>query len=54
MVHIGNKHDLDYKIPSSIGINAFLIDRIGHMKEPHVVRDLYEFEERIQELEEAE
>lgn len=51
LVHIGNNADFDYKIPASIGINAFLIDRIGHKKEPHVVRDLYEFEEKIKELE---
>ncbi|MBI4017014.1 MAG: HAD hydrolase-like protein [Candidatus Aenigmarchaeota archaeon] len=51
LVHIGNNIDFDYKIPSSIGINAFLIDRIGHRKEPYVVRDLYEFEEKIRDLE---
>ena len=51
MVHLGSNLDLDYKAPHSMGINAFLIDRIGHHKEPFVVRDLYEFEERIRELE---
>ncbi|MBS3147445.1 HAD family hydrolase [Candidatus Woesearchaeota archaeon] len=51
LVHIGNNTDFDYKVPISIGINAFLIDRIGHYKEPYVVRDLYEFEEKIKELE---
>ena len=51
LVHIGNNVEFDYKLPISIGINAFLIDRIGHHKEPHVVRDLYEFEEKIKELE---
>jgi putative hydrolase of the HAD superfamily len=53
LVHIGNNPDFDYKIPSSIGVNAFLIDRIGHRKEPSVVRDLYEFEEKVKELEAA-
>lgn len=53
LVHLGNSFDFDYKIPASIGINAFLIDRTGHRKEPFVVRDLYEFEERIKELETA-
>lgn len=51
IVHLGNSLDFDYKAPSSKGINAFLIDRIGHGKEPFVVRDLYEFEERIKEME---
>jgi len=51
LVHIGNNSDFDYKIPNSIGINAFLIDRTGNRKEPHIVRDLYEFKEKIKELE---
>lgn len=52
MVHVGNDLTLDYKIPTSIGINAFLIDRIGHGKEQFIVRDLYRFEERLKEMEE--
>lgn len=51
IVHIGNNFDFDYKVPSSIGINAFLIDRTGFKKEPFVVRDLYEFQEKIRDLE---
>lgn len=51
LVPIGNNANFDYKVPTSIGINDFLIDRMGHKKEPCVVRDLYEFEEKIKELE---
>ncbi|MBI5066154.1 HAD family hydrolase [Candidatus Woesearchaeota archaeon] len=51
MVHVGNDLTIDYKIPTSIGINAFLIDRIGHSKEHFVVRDLYRFEEKLKEME---
>ncbi len=51
LVHIGNKYDEDYQIPSSIGVKAFLIDRSGRKKETYVMRDLYEFKSKIKELE---
>ncbi len=51
VVHIGNKHDLDYLVPTEIGMRAFLIDRVGDRKDVFVIRDLYELEEKLLEAE---
>ncbi|MBS3163844.1 HAD family hydrolase [Candidatus Woesearchaeota archaeon] len=49
--HLGDDAERDYAVPTAAGMHAFLIDRRGYRKEPHVVRDLYEFEEKLSELE---
>ena len=51
LVHIGSNFDLDYKVPSALGVNCFLISRSGRRKEPFTVIDLYEFEQQLKELE---
>ena len=51
LIHIGNKLKEDYQIPSSYGVHSFLIDRSGRHKEYYMIRDLFEFEEKIKELE---
>lgn len=51
MVHVGNDFELDYKLPSSLGIRSFFIDRVGRREEPFVVRDLLQFSSRVHDLE---
>jgi len=47
MIHIGDSFEYDYKIPSSLGIRSFLIDRVGTEKADYIVRDLFEFKDKI-------
>ncbi|MDD4877647.1 MAG: HAD family hydrolase [Candidatus Nanoarchaeia archaeon] len=50
MVHVGDDYEHDYAIPASVGIRSFLINRSGKLKEDYVVNNLYDFEERVREL----
>lgn len=47
LVHIGDSLEYDYNVPKSIGIRSYLIDRIGAEQENYIVRDLFEFKDRI-------
>ena len=47
IVHIGDSSEYDYNIPKKMGLKSYLIDRIGTEQHDDVVRDLFEFKERI-------
>lgn len=47
MIHIGDSPEYDFKVPTSAGIKSFVIDRIGTEKKDNVVRDMYEFRDKI-------
>ncbi|MEM7825216.1 MAG: HAD family hydrolase [Candidatus Aenigmatarchaeota archaeon] len=47
IVHIGDDYQFDYQVPMSMGIRCFLIDRKGSKKEYYIVRNLFEFEEKL-------
>lgn len=47
IVHIGDSLEYDYNVPQSIGIKSYLVDRIGTEQQDYVVRDLFEFKEKI-------
>jgi len=45
LIHVGDSHELDYRVPTSLGIKSFIIDRMGDEKKKYIVRDLFEFRE---------
>ena len=47
VMHIGDDYVADYEVPTSIGMNAFLLDRTG----TDGLRNLREFESKVGELE---
>ena len=47
---VGDNWNFDYVAPSKAGINAFYLDREGKMSGKHVVKNLREFEEKLNEL----
>ncbi len=47
MCHIGDHYDFDYAVPASLGIRAYLVDRSGKRNDGFTVRDLEEFETRL-------
>lgn len=50
IAHVGDNWNFDYVAPSKAGINAFYLDREGKMSGKHVVKNLREFEEKLNEL----
>ncbi|MDG6218815.1 MAG: HAD family hydrolase [Candidatus Thermoplasmatota archaeon] len=49
IIHVGDNHEFDYVTPIKAGLHAFYLDRSMSTKGEHVVSNLTEFEERIQE-----
>lgn len=47
MCHVGDHYDFDYAVPSSMGIRAYLVDRSGERNDGFTVKDLQEFETRL-------
>jgi len=45
IVHIGDNPGLDYIIPSSLGIKAYIIDRVGEHKGKDIIHSLTELKE---------
>ena len=50
IIHVGDNYEFDYIAPIKAGIKAFYLDRKGNMNGNHVVKDLREFEEKINSL----
>jgi len=50
VIHIGDHPRFDYEVPIQAGMKALLIDRKGTRSGPHVIRDLRELLERLQEM----
>jgi len=50
IIHLGDSVEYDYTVPTSAGIQSFIIDRVSIEKKENVVSDLYEFKERILSL----
>jgi len=53
LVHIGDSISADYETPKTIRIKSFHLDRSGKEHSEHSCRTLYEFAERVKELEKA-
>lgn len=47
MVHVGDHPEFDYKIPCSVGIRAYLLDRSRLRTGKHVIHDLKELEKKL-------
>jgi HAD superfamily hydrolase (TIGR01549 family) len=47
LTHIGDSQEYDYNVPKSLGIRSYLIDRVGTEQQSDVVRDLFEFKDKI-------
>ncbi len=47
IIHIGDHYEFDYLVPTSIGIQAFFLDRTGREKGEHVLHSLEELERKI-------
>jgi HAD superfamily hydrolase (TIGR01549 family) len=47
IVHVGDHHEFDYLVPSSLGIHAFFLDRSGEQKGDFTLSDLNDFEKRL-------
>jgi putative hydrolase of the HAD superfamily len=51
MVHVGDRLDDDFVIPRKIGLMAYCLDREGEKSGEFFIRNLKEFEVRIENLE---
>ena len=47
MVHVGDHYDFDYLVPSSLGIHAFYLNRLGKQEGDFVLSSLEDFEKRL-------
>lgn len=50
VVHVGDDIHMDFDVPSSMRINAFLLDRRMKKSGTHVVHDMTEFVRKLKEL----
>jgi putative hydrolase of the HAD superfamily len=50
IAHVGDSARFDYDAPHELGMRAYFLDRAGGVREPHVVRDLEEFESALNRL----
>jgi len=48
VAHVGDHPKFDYEAPRQLGIHAYYLDRSGEAEGRHVVRDLKEFERRVE------
>ncbi len=53
IIHLGDSVEYDYTVPTSAGIQSFIIDRVSIEKKENVVSDLYEFKEKIMTLKQS-
>lgn len=47
IIHIGDSEKYDFEIPSSLGIKAFIIDRLGTENSKHSIKNLLEFKDKL-------
>jgi putative hydrolase of the HAD superfamily len=47
VVHVGDHYEFDYRVPRSLGIQAFYLDRSGHREGDAILRDLGDLEEKL-------
>lgn len=47
IVHVGDHFEFDYEVPRKAGMTSYFLDRDGKRDRGHVLRDLEEFEERL-------
>jgi HAD superfamily hydrolase (TIGR01549 family) len=50
MIHIGDHKEFDFLAPQRLGIISFYLDRKKTLTGPHIVSDLWEFEQAIRGL----
>jgi HAD superfamily hydrolase (TIGR01549 family) len=49
IVHVGDHYEFDYRVPQSVGIQAFYLDRSGQRDGDSVLRDLGDLERRLRD-----
>ena len=50
IIHIGDHYEFDYRVPLSLGIRAFYLDRTGKQSGTFVISDLWNFEKKLSSI----